>query len=125
MEQIKAIEEKVFGGGRISDAEALWLYKNAELHDLGRLANHVRERKNGRDATYVINRFINYSNICILDCKFCSFARRKRDDDAFEFAIGEMVGMVRQSANDGITEVHIVGGLHPSLPFDYYTGMFR
>jgi aminodeoxyfutalosine synthase len=131
MEQVMAehrlaeIEEKVAGGGRVSDAEAVWLYRHAELHDLGRLANLVRERKNGRAATYVINRFINYSNICILDCKFCSFARKKRDADAFEYAVGEMVGMVKQSAADGITEVHIVGGLHPSLPFDYYTDLLR
>ncbi|MDR0532950.1 MAG: aminofutalosine synthase MqnE [Verrucomicrobiales bacterium] len=123
--EIKAIEEKIYNGRRINEAEAVWLYRNAELHDLGRLANHVRERKNGKTATYVINRFINYSNICILDCKFCSFARRKRDADAFEYAVDEMVEMVKKSANDGITEVHIVGGLHPSLPFNYYTGMLR
>jgi aminodeoxyfutalosine synthase len=125
MEQIRAIEEKVFSGGRITDAEAVWLYQHAELHDLGRLANHVRERKNGRQATYVVNRFINYSNICVLDCKFCSFARRRRDAGAFERSVAEMADMARQSASDGITELHIVGGLHPSLPFDYYTGMLR
>ncbi|MDR1146518.1 MAG: aminofutalosine synthase MqnE [Verrucomicrobiales bacterium] len=125
MTQLAAIEEKVNGGGRVTDGEALWLYEHADLHDLGRLANRVRERKNGNRATYVVNRFINYSNICILDCKFCSFARRKRDADAFELTVSEIVDLAQQAAADGVTEVHIVGGLHPSLPFAYYTDLLR
>ncbi|MDD5260936.1 MAG: aminofutalosine synthase MqnE [Methylacidiphilales bacterium] len=121
--RLAAIEEKVFSRDRISDEEALCLLRHAELHDLGRMANFVREAKNGNEATYVINRYLNYSNICILDCQFCSFARKKRDADAFEYSTAEMVEAARQSVKDGVTEIHIVGGLHPGLPFDYYTGM--
>ena len=123
--RLEAIERKVFARERISEEDALCLYDHADLHDLGRLANFVREARNGNEATYVINRYLNYSNICILDCQFCSFARKKRDADAFEYSIPEMVEAARQSVQGGITEIHIVGGLHPSLPLDYYTGMLR
>ncbi|MDR2462251.1 MAG: aminofutalosine synthase MqnE [Verrucomicrobiales bacterium] len=125
MAQLAAIEKKIGNGRRLTDSEALWLYEHADIHDLGRLASRVRERKNGNRATYVVNRFINYSNICVLNCKFCSFARRKRDADAFEFTVSEMAELAKKSAADGVTEVHIVGGLHPSLPFEYYTGLLR
>jgi len=123
--ELTAIAGKVEAGTRITPEDAVWLHRHADLHDLGRLANLVRERKNGNEATYVINRYLNYSNICILSCQFCSFARRKRDPDSFEYSIPEMVAAARESVNEGITEIHIVGGLHPSLPFDYYTGLLR
>lgn len=116
---------KAESGGRLDVAEASLLFREAPLEELGCLANRVREQKNGNQASYVINRYLNYSNICILSCQFCSFYRRKRDADAFEFAVPEMVEKARQSLADGITEIHIVGGLHPSLPFSYYTGMLR
>jgi aminodeoxyfutalosine synthase len=120
-----SIEEKIHQGQRVSPKEAVWLYHHASLHQLGRLANTVRERKNGNRATYVINRYLNYSNICILNCQFCAFARKKRDADAFQFSIEEMVEVARKSVAEGITEIHIVGGLHPTLPFSYYTDMLR
>jgi aminodeoxyfutalosine synthase len=119
------IAEKVADGLRINDEEALVLYRHGNIHDLGRLANWVRERKNGNRATFVVNRYLNYSNICILNCQFCAFARKKRDADSFELAQGEMVEAARKSLSDGITEIHMVGGLHPTLPFSYYTDLLR
>ena len=86
----------------------------------GLIANIVRERKNGNRATYILNRYINYSNICILSCQFCAFGARKRDPHAFEMAIPEIVETTRQSLQLGITEVHMVGGLHPTLPGEWY-----
>ncbi|NJK91261.1 MAG: CofH family radical SAM protein, partial [Blastochloris sp.] len=124
-EELREIREKVQLGQRLSVSEALWLYRNASLHELGRLANVVRERKNGNRASYVINRYLNYSNVCILSCQFCAFARRKRDPDAFEYAVEEMVEAARQSVAEGITEIHMVGGLHPTLPFSYYTDLLK
>jgi aminodeoxyfutalosine synthase len=121
--KLAEVMERVDGGERLSVEQGVFLYKEAPLEALGALANRIRERKNGNNATYVINRYLNYSNVCILSCQFCSFYRRKRDPDAFEFGVAEMVEKARQSLAEGITEIHIVGGLHPSLPFDYYTNM--
>ncbi len=83
------------------------------------------QRKNGNRASYIINRYINYSNYCILSCQFCSFARKKRDADGFQLSVEEIVEKAREALKLGITELHIVGGLHPSLPFSYYTDMLQ
>lgn len=119
------IQQRVHDGMRISLEEGLWLYHHATLHELGEIANYVRESKNGNRATYVINRYLNYSNVCILNCQFCAFARKKRDPDAFELSVDEMVAEARKSIVEGITEIHIVGGLHPTLPFSFYIDMLK
>ena len=117
---LQPIAEKVENRQRISDAEALQLYRSNDLNALGIMASAVREQKNGNVATYIHNRYINYSNICILSCQFCAFAAKKRDAHAFERAIDEIVGAVRGALASGITEVHMVGGLHPTLKKDWY-----
>jgi len=78
------IYDKVAAGVRIADADAVTLYKSRELHALGAMANLVRERKNGNVATYILNRYINYSNVCILNCQFCAYRANRRDAHAFE-----------------------------------------
>ena len=85
----------------------------------------MNQRRNGPRASYIINRYINYSNYCILSCQFCSFARKKRDKDGFELTVDEIVQKAREALALGITELHIVGGLHPSLPFSYYVDMLK
>ncbi len=125
MSMFAELHDKVLRDVRITDGEALWLYHNATLPQLGELAMIVRRRKNGDRASYVVNRYLNYSNVCILSCQFCAFARRQRDPDAFQYSVEEMVAAARKSIDDGITEIHMVGGLHPKLPFDFYTGMVR
>lgn len=119
------IEEKVQQGVRITLEEAVSLYQHPRLHDLGRLANIIRERKNGNRATFVLNRYYNYSNICILSCQFCAYKRKKKEEGAFEYTVAELVESTRAALKEGITEIHIVGGLHPSLPFSYYLDMLR
>ena len=89
------------------------------------MANTVRERKNGNAAYYILNRHINYSNICILDCDFCAFYRRRRDAGAYEYNLPQMIEKAREALKLGITEIHIVGGLHPSFKWDYYVEMLR
>jgi aminodeoxyfutalosine synthase len=116
---------KVDARQRISDADALRLFESTDLNALGAIADLQCRRKNGDRASYIINRYINYSNYCILSCQFCAFARKKRDADGFQHSIEDIVEKARQALNLGITELHIVGGLHPSLPFSYYTGMLR
>ncbi len=119
-QDLKPIYEKVKSGGRINDGEALFLFKHPNLNALGMIANLVRTRKNGNFATYIRNLYVNYSNLCILSCQFCAFGARKRDAHAFEFTIEEIAAQVRTALQQGITEVHMVGGLHPSLPAQWY-----
>jgi aminodeoxyfutalosine synthase len=112
--------EKVLNGERVNEQQALTLFRSNDLNSLGQIANVVRERKNGNRATYILNRYINYSNICVLSCQFCAFGARKRDPHAFEMAIPEIENAARNALDQGITEIHMVGGLHPNLPAEWY-----
>jgi aminodeoxyfutalosine synthase len=122
---LRSTYDKVIAEQRISDEEACQLYRSTDINSLGAIANLVRERKNGNRATYILNRYINYSNICILSCQFCAFGARKRDPHAFEMAISEIVETTRGFLAQGITEVHMVGGLHPTLTGDWYIELLR
>src|SRR5919197_746998 len=117
--------EKVVAGQRLSEEDALRCFESKDLNALGSIADASRQRKVGNRASYIINRYINYSNYCILSCQFCSFARKKRDADGFQLSVEEIVQKAREALRIGITELHIVGGLHPSLPFGYYTDMLK
>jgi len=123
--ELRPIAEKIEQGRRISEADALFLYQCPDLNALGILASAVRAKKNGNYATYIHNRYINYSNICVLSCQFCAFAAKKRDPHAFEQSIQEIVTAVQEALREGITEVHIVGGLHPSLKKEWYLDLMR
>ncbi|MDB6021308.1 MAG: aminodeoxyfutalosine synthase, partial [Pedosphaera sp.] len=116
---LRDLYEKVAAGERISEADALRLFESKDLNALGAIADLACQRKAGNRASYIINRYLNYSNYCILSCQFCSFARKKRDADGFQLSVEEMVQKAREALALGITELHIVGGLHPSLPFSY------
>ena len=122
---LQPIAEKVDNRQRITDAEALQLYRSNDLNALGIMASAVREQKNGNVATYILNRYINYSNLCILSCQFCAFAAKKRDAHAFERSIDDIVAVVRESLELGITEVHMVGGLHPTLKKEWYLDLLQ
>src|SRR5438876_2149370 len=122
---LRPIAEKVEAAQRISEADAVALYRSSDLNALGMIANVLRDRKNGNYATYIHNRYINYSNICILSCQFCAFAAKKRDAHAFEYAIDEIISAVREALPLGITEVHMVGGLHPTLKKEWYLDLLR
>ncbi|HEY4952553.1 MAG TPA: aminofutalosine synthase MqnE [Verrucomicrobiae bacterium] len=123
--ELRGIYDKVVAGERISEADALRLFESKDLNAVGAIADFVRQKKNGNRASFIINRYINYSNYCILSCQFCSFARKKRDADGFQLSVEEIVAKAREALKIGITELHIVGGLHPSLPFSYYTDMLK
>jgi aminodeoxyfutalosine synthase len=122
---LRDLYDKVAAGERISPDEALRLFETKDLNALGAIADLVRERKVGDRASYILNRYINYSNYCILSCQFCAFARKKRDADGFQYTIEEIVQKAREALQLGITELHIVGGLHPSLSFSYYTDLLK
>jgi aminodeoxyfutalosine synthase len=123
--ELRDLYDKVAAGERISEADALRLFESKDLNALGAIADLARQKKVGNRASYIVNRYLNYSNYCILSCQFCSFSRKKRDADGFELSIPQMVEKAREALKLGITELHIVGGLHPSLPFSYYTDMLR
>jgi aminodeoxyfutalosine synthase len=122
---LRDLYEKVSAGERISEPDALRLFESKDLNTIGAIADLARQRKVGNRASYIINRYVNYSNYCILSCQFCSFARKKRDADGFQLSVEEIVQKAREALHLGITELHIVGGLHPSLPFSYYTGVLK
>jgi aminodeoxyfutalosine synthase len=123
--ELRDIHDQVVAGRRISEADALRLFESKDLNAVGTIADFVCRKKVGSRASYIVNRYINYSNYCILSCRFCSFARKQRDGDGGELTVPQIVEKAREALRLGITELHIVGGLHPSLPFDYYTDLLR
>lgn len=110
---------------RISDAEALRLFQSHDLNAVGTMANAVRERKNGNAAYYILNRHINYSNLCVLDCDFCAFYRRPGEAGGYELSLDQIVAKAKTALEQGITEIHLVGGLHPTWKFTDYVAMLR
>jgi aminodeoxyfutalosine synthase len=119
-ESLRSIFAKVCDGKRITDAECVHLYRSNDINVLGMIANVIRERKNGNVGTYIHNLYVNYSNHCLLRCQFCAFGARKNEEHAFELSIDEIERRVSAGLKMGITEIHMVGGLHPSLKPDWY-----
>jgi aminodeoxyfutalosine synthase len=123
--ELRDIYDKVVAGERIGEPDALRLFESKDLNAIGAIADFARQRRVGERASYIVNRYINYSNYCILSCQFCAFAKKKRDADGFQLTTEQIVEKAREALKLGITELHIVGGLHPSLPFSYYLEMLR
>ncbi len=122
--QLNAIADKVFAGTRISGAEALWLLENGGDHELGALAHHVRMRKHPTDVvTYVISRNVNYTNVCITDCDFCSFYRHPLDSEAYTLDVSTLRAKAQETLDLGGTEILLQGGHNPKLPLKYYQDM--
>jgi aminodeoxyfutalosine synthase len=119
------IAEKVAAEQRLSAEDGLALLRTRDLHTLGRLASVVRRRRHGDAAYYNVNRHLNYSNVCILACKFCEFKRKPGQDGAYEHSLDDVRHAAEEAAAGGATEMHVVGGLHPKLPFSYYTDLIR
>jgi aminodeoxyfutalosine synthase len=122
---LRPVADKVFARQPLSHADGLALYASRDLHALGRLAHLVRTGLHGDKTYYNRNRHINYTNVCALSCKFCSFYRKRGEDGAYEMPVEQVVATAKKAQQSGATEVHIVGGLHPWLKFDYYLDMLR
>lgn len=120
---LRPIADKLTAGEALSYSDGVALYDSHDLHGIGRLANAVRENLHGNQAFYNRNRHINYTNVCALSCKFCSFYRKRGEEGAYEMPVEQVVATAIKAAEAGATEVHIVGGLHPWLKFDYYLQM--
>ncbi len=123
--RLDAVVRKVTDGRRLSLDDGLLLAETRDQWTVGALADLVRRRLHGDAAYYNINRHLNYSNVCALSCSFCSFYRKAGQEGAYEHSIDRIRTEAAEAAAAGATEIHIVGGLHPQLPFDYYTGMLR
>ena len=120
-----SIVRKIESGERLSFEDGLALFASDDLATLGRLADRVRRAKNNDAAYYVINRHINYSNLCVDECLFCAFKRKPGEDGGYTFTLGEILARAEDLGRMGASELHIVGGHHPDLPFDFYETMLR
>jgi aminodeoxyfutalosine synthase len=123
--RLKPVAEKVLAGERLSAEDGLALYRSPDLLSVGWLANHVREKRHGNVCYYNVNRHINPSNVCVAHCRLCAFGRDPNAPGAYTFALEEIYQRAEQGMREGATEFHIVGGLHPSLPFDYFLELIR
>lgn len=124
-DSLKNIAQKVKNGERITSDEGIHLYRHAELGYLGVLANFVREKKNG-DKTYFNRNFhLEPTNLCVYDCKFCSYSRLiKQKEEGWALTMNEMLDVVKKYDDQPVTEVHIVGGVLPQYDVAFYSALF-
>lgn len=118
--RLKPVAEKVFSGERLTGDDALALYQSPDILAVGWLANHVRERLHGNVAYFNVNRHINPTNVCVAYCRLCAFGRKKDAPGAYTMALEEAWQAAASGYSEAVTEFHIVGGLHPDLPFEYF-----
>ena len=117
------LAEKTLAGERLSFEDGVRLSTTPDFLGLGRLANVVRERRHGNAAYYNVNRYLNPTNLCWVDCALCAWAKKVNEPGGYEMAIDEVVAEAGKGYSEAVTEFHIVGGLHPTWPFEYYTGL--
>ena len=119
------IAERVAEGRRLSFDDGVALFTSPDVLGVGTLANLVRERRHGNTGYYNVNRYLNPTNLCWVDCALCAWARKPGVDGGYTMSIEEAVAESAAGWHDGITELHIVGGLHPSLPYSWYPDLLR
>jgi aminodeoxyfutalosine synthase len=119
--RLAPVWEKVRAGERLDAADGVACLETPDLLALGRMADFAKRQKAGDWVYFVINRYINPTNLCVLSCAFCDFARKKGEPGAFEYTAAEIVAMI----DPDVREVHIVGGHHPDWPFEYYEDLVR
>jgi aminodeoxyfutalosine synthase len=124
-EGISDIAGRVFAGKRLSHEDGVRLFGVRDVNLLGILANHVRERLHGNVTYFVRNQHLNHTNICVLKCKFCAFAKTKKQPEGYAYPLDVVVEKIRATLDEPIREIHIVGGLHPDLPWSYYLNLLR
>jgi aminodeoxyfutalosine synthase len=123
---LSEISAKLDAGERLSFDDGVRLFACRDLHALGWLANREREKRHGAKTYYNFNLRLEATNVCVASCLFCSFARlRPGDPQAYTMSLDQVWDKLRQRADQPLTEVHVVNGLHPDLPFDYYLELLR
>ncbi|MBO8167726.1 MAG: aminofutalosine synthase MqnE [Thermoanaerobacteraceae bacterium] len=123
--EIRDLIEKVRQGERLNRQDGIRLMQSNDLLALGYMANLVRERKNGNKAYFIVNRHINHTNICVNLCPLCAFGVDKDNPQAYTMSLEEIEAKALEVKDTGVSEIHIVGGLHPDLPYEYYLEMLR
>ena len=124
----RAIAEKVAARERLTEAEGVYLFEHGELAFVGALANFVREQKNSDNTYFNRNFHIEPTNLCVYDCKFCSYSRlikQRNDPNSWAFSMEDMLEIVRKYDGQPVTEVHIVGGVLPQYDLKFYTEFFQ
>jgi aminodeoxyfutalosine synthase len=124
-QRLEPIARKVFSGERLSFDDGLVLYSSSDVLAVGWLANHVRERLHGDITYFNLNRHINPTNVCVAACKLCAFGRKKGDPAGYTMALEEAWQTAASGYTEAVTEFHIVGGLHPDLPLEYFLDLVR
>jgi len=119
----ETVRAKIESGARISDADALELFAAGDLLTIGELAAQANRRRNGDKVFFNVNRHINYTNLCVNRCTFCAFSKGVEDEGCYTLAINDILAKAAEASAAGATEIHMVGGLHPDLPFDFYLEM--
>jgi len=122
---LEPVHRKVLAGERLSAEDGVRLFNSPNLLAVGHLANIVRERLHGKKTYYVYNQHINYTNICKNFCAFCAFARKETQQGAYVMSMDEVERKLRERLLEPISEIHVVGGVHPDLPWDYYVELVR
>ena len=123
--KLEPIAGKVMEGERLSFDEGVTLYESGDLLTLGYLANHVREKLHGKRTYFNVNRHLNPTNVCVASCRLCAFGRKPDAPAAYTMALEEAFRIAGEGWSEAVTEFHIVGGLHPDLPFQYYLDLIR
>lgn len=122
---LKAIAQKVKDNQRITFEDGVYLYENAELSYLGVLANFIREKKHGKVTYFNRNFHLEPTNLCVYDCKFCSYSRLiKQKEEGWALTLEEMLDIVKKYDDEPVTEVHIVGGVLPQYDMEFYASLF-
>src|SRR2546421_5750626 len=122
---LSAIRDKVEADHRLSFDDGVFLYDEADLFTLGELANLVRERKNGRFTYYNVNTHLNPTNVCVYRCTFCAFRADLKSEKGYVMTDDQILERAAEADRRGATEVHIVGGLHHQLPYEWYFHVVR
>lgn len=124
--ELASIADKVLNGTRISQEEGILLFEKASLAFCGALANYVREQKHGNNTYFNRNFHIEPTNVCVFSCKFCSYSRLyAHREEGWELSAEDMMKIVRSYDGQPVTEVHIVGGVHPKLNIEFFAGLLR
>jgi aminodeoxyfutalosine synthase len=123
--RLEPVAKKVLAGERLSAEDGLALFQSNDLLAVGWLANYVREKKHGNVTYFNVNRHINPTNVCVAHCKLCAFGRSPDSPGAYTFSLDQMYARAAEGVSEGATEFHIVGGLHPDLPFEFYLDLIR
>ena len=119
------VREKVIAGTRLDADDGLVLFQSHDIIGIGRLANFVREKRHGKKAFYIYNQHVNYTNVCINGCRFCAFSRKGGEGGAYTMTAHEVREKLISRIHEPINEIHMVGGIHPDLPFTYYLDLLK